>query len=76
MLEVQTFDVEGVLSLLHISRRTLSNLIEKKQFPRPARAGRRMLWRSIDIDEWLAAGGSDAPARRGPGRPRKNGGEK
>lgn len=45
-------------------------------FPRPVKLGARTVWRVKEIEEWVEGLGKpeqpqQAPARRGPGRPRK-----
>jgi predicted DNA-binding transcriptional regulator AlpA len=48
-------DTEEVRAMVRLSGRTIARLRAKKKFPAPIRlAGRRLLWRRKDIDQFLA----------------------
>jgi excisionase family DNA binding protein len=44
---------EEIIEKLGISRKTLDNWIEKGQFPKPFKIGRRIFWKESEIEEYL-----------------------
>jgi excisionase family DNA binding protein len=40
----------------NVSRRTILNWIERREFPGPIRVGRQLRWRVDELNEWIEAG--------------------
>jgi predicted DNA-binding transcriptional regulator AlpA len=45
--------IDDVLSLIPVSRATLYREMQRNDFPKPVRMGRRVMWDSDEIASWV-----------------------
>lgn len=52
--DLELLTIEDVSALLKISRRGVTNLVNRNAFPRPFKLGRSTRWHAQKVREWLA----------------------
>lgn len=61
---VRAVSLKQVVEQTNLSKAYIYSLISKGQFPPPAKVGRKSLWPSNEIDDWLRSRFADRPAEQ------------
>jgi prophage regulatory protein len=64
--QLRAISLKQVMELTSLSKAHIYALIARREFPAPGKVGKRSIWPSNEIDDWLTARFAERPAAQTP----------
>ena len=51
--QLELLDINTILRMVPVSRRTIYKMITQNEFPKPCKIGNRAAWKMVEIRKWF-----------------------